>query len=49
MQLTKKVQVILMMIAALMMANAASARVLSMTGSWYMNRGPLVDIGSFTT
>jgi hypothetical protein len=44
MQLTKKVQVILMMIAALMMANAASARVLSMTGSWYMNRGPLVDI-----
>ena len=44
MQSTKKMQIVLLAIASLVLANAASAKVLSMTGSWYMNRGPLIDI-----
>ena len=44
MQSTKKIQIVLLTIASLVLANAASAKVLSMTGSWFMNRGPLIDI-----
>lgn len=44
MQSTKKIQIVLLTIASLVLANAASAKVLSMTGSWFQNRGPLIDI-----
>jgi hypothetical protein len=44
MQSIKKIQIILLMIASLMLVNTASAKVLSMTGTWFQNRGPLIDI-----
>jgi hypothetical protein len=44
MQATKKIQIILLMIASLVFVNTASAKVLTMTGTWFQNRGPLIDI-----
>ena len=40
-----KVRVVLLTIGALLLiASTANARVLSMTGEWFQNRGPVIDI-----
>lgn len=42
--ITKKLQILVLAMGVLLFANAASASLLSLTGTWFQNRGALIDI-----